>query len=30
VLYAAAVMLHAAFLGRRKHDAETATAPVLD
>ncbi|MFL6758913.1 TSUP family transporter [Sphingomonas sp.] len=30
VLYAAAVMLHAAFLGRREHDAETATAPILD
>jgi uncharacterized membrane protein YfcA len=29
VLYAAAVMLRAAFLGRRGNEAETATAPVV-
>ena len=28
VLYAAAVMLRAALLGRREHKAEGATAPV--
>jgi uncharacterized membrane protein YfcA len=30
VLYAAAVMLRAALLGRREHRPETATAVVLD
>jgi len=30
VLYAAAIMLHAALKGRREHQAEPGTAPVLD
>jgi uncharacterized membrane protein YfcA len=30
VLYAAAVMLHAALLGRREHDAEPATAAIAE
>jgi len=30
VLYAAAVMLHSSFKGRREHDAEPATAPIAD
>jgi uncharacterized membrane protein YfcA len=30
VIYAAAVMAHASWLGRREHKAEPATAPILD
>jgi uncharacterized membrane protein YfcA len=29
VLYAAAIMFHAALLGRRQHQAEAATAPIM-
>lgn len=30
VVYAAAVMIHASLKGRREHDAEPATAPILE
>ncbi len=30
VLYAAAVMFHSSFKGRREHDAEPATAPIAE